>query len=243
MGKFTALLAMALILPLMTSCSSHKKEQQNSQTRAQPHIFSNLRATYKNLGAPVYIQIFKQERQLELYTRDGNDYKLLKTFPICQYSGGLGPKQTQGDNKSPEGFYSVGIGQLNPNSHYYKALNIGYPNEYDQSHGYDGKYLMIHGDCVSIGCYAMTDRGIDEIYLYVESALRNGQGLVYVNIFPFRMTDKNMALHRNSSYMYFWQQLQPGYQYFVEHHRPPFVMVNAGRYIVNSYSRQLFPGN
>lgn len=242
MGKFTALLAMALIFPLMTSCSSHKKEQ-HSNTYAKSQIFGKPRSVYKNLGSPVYIQIFKKERQLELYTREGNEYKLLKAFPICEYSGGLGPKEAQGDNKSPEGFYSVGIGQLHPNSHYYKALNIGYPNEYDQSHGYDGKYLMIHGDCVSIGCYAMTDRGIDEIYLYVESALRNGQGLVYVNIFPFRMTQQNMQLYHNSPYMYFWQQLQPGYQYFVEHHRPPFVMVNNGRYVVNSYNRQLFTGN
>ncbi len=94
----------------------------------------------------------------------GEQYQLLDSYKICNYSGGLGPKRRQGDFKSPEGFYSVQRNQLKPDSRFYKAINIGFPNAYDRAHGYDGKYLMIHGACVSVGCYAMTDSGIDEIF-------------------------------------------------------------------------------
>ncbi len=118
------------------------------------------------MGSPVYIQIFKEERTLDLYVKMGEKYQLLDSYKICNYSGGLGPKQRQGDFKSPEGFYNVQRNQLKPDSRFYKAINIGFPNAYDRAHGYEGKYLMIHGACVSVGCYAMTDSGIDEIFQF-----------------------------------------------------------------------------
>ncbi|WP_338561429.1 peptidoglycan meso-diaminopimelic acid protein amidase [Erwinia sp. E_sp_B04_7] len=186
------------------------------------------------LGTPVYIQIFKEERTLELYGKIGNDYRLLDSYRICNFSGGLGPKRRQGDFKSPEGFYSVGLSQLKPDSRFYRAINVGFPNEYDRQQGYEGKYLMIHGSCVSIGCYAMTDTYIEEIYHYVEAALRNGQSRVEVSIYPFRMTDSNLQRHRNSVYYSFWQQLQPGYAQFVQNRLPPSVIVNDGHYVLNN---------
>lgn len=138
------------------------------------------------MGSPVYIQIFKEERTLDLYVKMGEQYQLLDSYKICNYSGGLGPKRRQGDFKSPEGFYSVQRNQLKPDSRFYKAINIGFPNAYDRAHGYDGKYLMIHGACVSVGCYAMTDSGIDEIFQFVTAALVFGQPSVQVSIYPFR---------------------------------------------------------
>ncbi|WJV53036.1 peptidoglycan meso-diaminopimelic acid protein amidase [Pectobacteriaceae bacterium CE90] len=185
------------------------------------------------LGSPVYIQIFKEERVLELYAKEGNEYHLIQSYPICKYSGGLGPKRIEGDLKSPEGFYQIDLHQLNPDSHYYRAINVGFPNEYDRAQGYSGRYLMIHGECVSIGCYAMTNKYIDEIYTYVEQALRNGQEKVDLNIYPFRMTEQNMRRHRDSAYISFWRQLQPGYAYFTQHHQPPAVTVFNGHYVIN----------
>lgn len=143
----------------------------------------------------------------------GEQYQLLDSYKICNYSGGLGPKRRQGDFKSPEGFYSVQRNQLKPDSRFYKAINIGFPNAYDRAHGYDGKYLMIHGACVSVGCYAMTDSGIDEIFQFVTAALVFGQPSVQVSIYPFRMTDANMQRHKYSYYKDFWAQLKPGYDY------------------------------
>lgn len=185
------------------------------------------------MGSPVYIQIFKEERTLELYVKMGEQYQLMDSYKICNYSGGLGPKQRQGDFKSPEGFYTVQRSQLKPDSRFYKAINIGFPNAYDRSHGYEGKYLMIHGACVSVGCYAMTDNGIDEIFQFVTGALVFGQQGVQVSIYPFRMTDANMARHKNSYYADFWKQLKPGYDYFNTLHQPPVVSVVDGRYVVS----------
>ncbi|KOC89592.1 peptidoglycan meso-diaminopimelic acid protein amidase [Winslowiella iniecta] len=185
------------------------------------------------IGTPVYLQIFKEERTLELYGKIGNEYRLLDSYRICNFSGGLGPKQRQGDFKSPEGFYTVTQRQLKPDSRFYRAINIGFPNEYDRQQGYDGKYLMIHGDCVSVGCYAMTNAYMDEIFTYVNAALRNGQSEISVSIYPFRMTESNMQRHRNSYFAAFWKQLQPGYAWFVEHRQPPNVSVNSGKYVLN----------
>ncbi|MBJ7223798.1 MULTISPECIES: peptidoglycan meso-diaminopimelic acid protein amidase [unclassified Brenneria] len=185
------------------------------------------------LGSPIYIQIFKEESVLELYAKLGNEYRLLEQYPICKYSGGLGPKRIEGDLKSPEGFYQVDLSQLKPDSQYYRAINIGFPNEYDKSQGYSGRYLMIHGECVSVGCYAMTNNYMDEIYRYAEQALRNGQVKIDLAIYPFRMTEQNMQRHRNSRYYSFWRQLQPGYAHFNQHNQPPAITVFNGQYVVN----------
>jgi len=185
------------------------------------------------MGSPVYIQIFKEERTLDLFVKMGETYQLLDSYKICNYSGGLGPKQRQGDFKSPEGFYTVQRNQLKPDSRFYKAINIGFPNAYDRARGYDGQYLMIHGACVSIGCYAMTDGGIDEIFQFVTGALVFGQAGVQVSIYPFRMTDANRQRHKFSAYSEFWKQLNPGYDYFEQTRKPPTVSVADGRYIVS----------
>ncbi|CDK14452.1 putative protein yafK precursor [Erwinia amylovora LA635] len=231
MGKIALLFAM-IFLPAVVFASVNE-----TITPLAP-VSKELRKQL--IGIPVYLQIFKEERTLELYGKIGNEYRLLNSFPICKFSGGLGPKRVQGDFKSPEGFYSVSLSQLKPDSRYYRAINVGFPNEYDRQQGYQGKYLMIHGNCVSIGCYAMTDAYMDEIYRYVEAALRNGQPRIEVSIYPFRMTASNMQRHRYSTYINFWKQLQPGYAQFEQTKQPPAVAVSAGKYVL---SRQLINGS
>ncbi|MFD1801430.1 peptidoglycan meso-diaminopimelic acid protein amidase [Mixta tenebrionis] len=225
MGKIALLFAM-ILLPALSMASTPEP--------AQPLAPVSKELKKQLLGTPVYIQIFKEERTLELYGKIGNEYRLLDSYRICNFSGGLGPKRRQGDFKSPEGFYSVKLSQLKPDSRFYRAINIGFPNQYDRERGYDGKYLMIHGACVSIGCYAMTNAYMDEIFSYVDAALRNGQPEVAVSIYPFRMTKSNLYNHRNSYYASFWQELQPGYAYFVEHRQPPTMVVNNGKYVLNA---------
>lgn len=191
--------------------------------------------TINSRDTAVFIQIFKQEGILELYHKTPTGkFKLSKTYPICKFSGGLGPKKIEGDLKSPEGFYQITSSQLNPNSRYYRSINLGFPNEYDKAQGYHGNYLMIHGDCVSVGCYAMTNNYMSEIYQTVETALMDGQEKVDVSIYPFRMTDENMKRYRTSSHYYFWQQLKPAYDYFNDVGVPAQISVNSGRYAVNS---------
>lgn len=218
------LIAAMLLMPFLSSASVLNTPV--AQTIKSKEIRQQL------MGSPVYIQIFKEERILELWVKMGAQYSLLNSYDICNFSGGLGPKRREGDFKSPEGFYNVERRQLKPDSRYYKAMNLGFPNEYDKFHGYEGKYLMIHGACVSVGCYAMTDSGIDEIFQFVTAALVFGQPQVQIGIFPFRMTDTNMARHKYSNYLKFWEELKPGYDYFAAHHQPPAVTIESGRYIV-----------
>ncbi|MEA9390714.1 peptidoglycan meso-diaminopimelic acid protein amidase [Acerihabitans sp. TG2] len=222
MGKIAQLFAMLFCIAAMTSVS---------YASGQPQLSKELKAQL--IGSPVFIQIFKEERTLELYAKVGNEYRLLDSYRICDFSGGLGPKRREGDFKSPEGFYSITHRNLNPNSHYYRAINIGFPNDYDRYQGYSGAMLMIHGDCRSIGCYAMTNSYIADIYRYVDAALLNGQAEVKINIFPFRMTEANLQRHRLSNYYSFWRSLEPGYAFFARYHQPPAVAVVNGQYAVS----------
>lgn len=185
-------------------------------------------------GAPIFIRIFKEESELEVWkARDDGRFYHFKTYPICNWSGKVGPKREQGDRQAPEGFYRVSQNQMNPNSNYHLAFNIGYPNAYDRSLQRTGQYLMVHGDCKSAGCYAMTDALIEEIYALAREALRGGQESFDVHAFPFRMTNANMARHNGDPNFGFWRTLKQGYDFFELYRIPPTVAVCERRYVVN----------
>lgn len=182
------------------------------------------------LGAPIFMRILKAEEVLEMWVKKGDEFKLFKSYPVCYYSGGLGSKKKQGDQKSPEGFYYVKPSQLNPNSLFHLSFNIGYPNAYDRAQQYTGSAIMVHGNCVSVGCYAMTNELIDEIYTMSHHAFRGDQDFFRIHIFPFHMTDENMSEHENSEWYSFWKNLQEGYLIFEKHKNPPNVLVKNKRY-------------
>lgn len=181
-------------------------------------------------GDPVFLRLFKEERLMEIWLKRGDRFALFETVPICSFSGGLGPKLREGDRQSPEGFYEIGRAQLNPASAYHLAFNLGYPNAYDRSYGRTGGLLMVHGNCASIGCYAMTDIGIDDIYTLVAAALAKGQRSVAVHIYPFRMSDAALAAHGGSQWSDFWTNLKEGSDAFEAARTPPAVFVCGGRY-------------
>ena len=165
--------------------------------------------------------------------RDGQ-YALLKTYPICRWSGDLGPKKKQGDRQAPEGFYTITPGQMNPASNYYLAFNTGFPNAYDRAWGYTGSELMVHGDCSSRGCYAMTDVQIQEIYALARESFFGGQKAFQLQAYPFRMTALNMAKHRSNENFAFWKMLKDGYDNFEASHQEPKVAVCEKRYIFDA---------
>jgi murein L,D-transpeptidase YafK len=182
-------------------------------------------------SAPILIRIFKQESELEIWKQDRTGrFALLKTYPMCRWSGRLGPKTRMGDRQAPEGFYHVGMGMLNPNSEYYLSFNLGYPNRLESALGYTGEALMVHGACSSSGCYAMTDEGVAEIYAVVRDALKGGQQSFQVQAFPFRMTTGNMARYRSDPNYAFWSDLKRGYDMFEVSRRQPAVGYCEGRY-------------
>lgn len=183
------------------------------------------------MGDPAHVRIFKQERKLELWLqRDGGRYALFRSYAICNFSGGLGPKLKEGDRQSPEGFYRIAKAQLNPNSRHHLAFNLGFPNAYDRQLDRTGSALMVHGGCTSIGCYAMTDESIDEIYAIVEAALGNGQREVDVAIFPFAMTDAALTARADDGWSSFWQNLKQGFDIFERDAAPPKVAACNGQY-------------
>jgi murein L,D-transpeptidase YafK len=165
--------------------------------------------------------------------RDGR-FALLKTYPICRWSGELGPKIKEGDRQAPEGFYTITPGQMNPLSNYYLAFNMGYPNAFDRAHGRTGSQLMVHGDCSSRGCYAMTDEQIGEIYALAREAFFGGQRAFQVQAYPFRMTPVNMARHRANPNIRFWRMLKVGYDHFEVTRLEPKVDVCEKKYVFDA---------
>lgn len=186
-------------------------------------------------SSPVLIRIFKQESELEVWKKDKTgQYALLKTYPMCRWSGKLGPKTRSGDRQAPEGFYHVSAGMLNPNSQFYLSFNLGYPNRLESALGYTGDALMVHGACSSSGCYAMTDQGVSEIYAVAYNALKGGQQHFQVQAYPFRMTAANMAAHSTDPNYGFWKNLKQGYDIFEVTKRQPKVNSCGRRYVFDA---------
>src|SRR6478735_4558851 len=196
---------------------------------------------------PILIRSFKKEAEMEVWKRGSNGrYALLKTYPICRWSGELGPKVKEGDRQAPEGFYTITPAQMNPNSQFYLSFNMGYPNAYDKAWGRTGAHLMVHGDCSSRGCYAMTDDQIGEIYALARESFFGGQRAFQVQAYPFRMTAANFAKHRNNPNIPFWRMLKEGNDHFEITHQEPVVEVCEKRYVFDPQAPQNatpVPGN
>jgi murein L,D-transpeptidase YafK len=207
---------------------------QRSRTaigRVAPSLVRDLQSTGLSYGNPVFLRIFKEERELELWIAKGSTYKLFRTYPVVAMSGKLGPKLREGDRQAPEGFYFVSPSRMNPNSRFHLSFNLGYPNQYDRAMGRTGSALMVHGNEVSIGCFAMTDPKIDEIYALTDVALRNGQKFFRVHVFPFRMTERRMNEARSDQWYSFWKNLQEGYDFFGKTGIPPNVLVKDRKFV------------
>lgn len=183
-------------------------------------------------GAPMLMRIFKETSELEIWLEKGDRFVLFATYPICHWSGTVGPKLREGDKQTPEGFYTVANRQLHHIGRWPRAIDIGFPNAFDKAHNRDGSYILMHGGCSSVGCFAMTNPVIGEVYGLAKAAIRGGQRHIPVHVFPFRMTDAALAARASSPWHDFWGSLQEGYKSFERTGRPPRVSVCEGRYRV-----------
>ena len=198
-------------------------------------LIQEIQAKEMDPQSPILVRLFKQEAELEVWKQDKTGrFALLRTYPICRWSGDLGPKIKEGDRQAPEGFYNITPAQMNPESAYYLSFNMGYPNAFDRSLGRTGSQLMVHGDCSSRGCYAMTDEQISEIYALGRESFFGGQRSFQVQAYPFRMTAQNMAKHRSNPNMPFWKMLKQGNDHFEVTHLEPKVDVCEQRYVFNA---------
>ena len=228
---FKPLMAAAGIM-LLASCAGEEPKHLQPLSYAMQ---ADLKLSGLKAESPIMLRIFKADSELEVWKRGSTGrYVLLKTYPICKWSGDLGPKTKEGDRQAPEGFYTVRPAQMNPLSKYYLSFNIGYPNRYDQAFGRTGAHLMVHGDCSSAGCYSMTDKIIADIYALAREAFDGGQPEFQIEAFPFRLTDEELEARKESKWYPFWQNLKEGYDAFERDRVPPTVTVCGKKYVFNA---------
>ena len=233
--KLAALLSLVALSGLLAACNEFITPDQKANQPLSSELVQKIKDIDSTIGAPMMMRIIKQESVMEVWKQtNSGKYALLTTFKICAYSGGFGPKVIEGDRQAPEGFYDITPALMNPNSNYYLAFNTGFPNKFDKAYGRTGANLMVHGDCSSSGCYAMTDKEIAQIFALVREAFKGGSRSVQLEIFPFRMTPENLARENGNPNMAFWQNIKQGYDSFELTHVPPTWDVCNRRYVFNS---------
>jgi len=222
-------LTLAIVALGLAGCSSMTVSERRDLAPIPPALLTEMQSKGMTPADPILIRIFKEESELEVWKRDRTgQYVLLKTFPLCRWSGQLGPKRREGDRQAPEGFYTVRRHQLNPNSLFYLSFDLGFPNALERAQGYTGTSLMVHGACTSSGCFAMTDSGVSEVYALAREAFAGGVESFQVQSFPFRMTPRNLARHRRNPHHAFWSNLREGNDHFLAMNRPPSLQCAAG---------------
>lgn len=224
---------------LLAGCNSEEIGTLATNAKANRPIPDKMLAEMSDKDmdpqSPMLVRLYKQEAELEVWKQNRSGrFELLKVYPICRWSGDLGPKVKEGDRQAPEGFYTISPAQMNPSSAYYLSFNTGFPNTYDRAWGRTGSELMVHGDCSSRGCYAMTDEQIAEIYSLGRESFFGGQRAFQFQAYPFRMTAKNMARHRNNPNLAFWKMLKEGSDHFEVTHLEPKVDVCEKRYVFDA---------
>ncbi|KAA0971183.1 murein L,D-transpeptidase [Aureimonas fodinaquatilis] len=230
------LLAIGVLAIWLSGCVSSVLSVDTKATQPIPAaLLAEMSQKSMSPSSPILIRIFKQESELEIWKQDRSGrYALLKTYPMCRWSGKLGPKTREGDRQAPEGFYHVTANMLNPTSQFHLSFDLGYPNRLESALGYTGDALMVHGACTSSGCYALTDDGVSEIYAVAREALKGRQQAFQVQAFPFRMTPQNMAKHRTDPNFSFWTDLKRGYDSFEVARRQPKISYCGQRYIIDT---------
>lgn len=200
--------------------------------------FAAVNVTYP--PKELLLRSFKSERVLELWAGNGKELVLVKSYAVCAPSGVLGPKREEGDLQVPEGFYSVDA--LNPWSTFHLSMHVDYPNAADRARSSKagvtrfGGAIMVHGNCVTIGCIPIEDEPIKELFLVVTDAKARGTRTP-IHIFPRRLDDASlselMASDAPEDSKALWRELADGYRAFESKRRVPRVIVDkAGRYVV-----------
>jgi murein L,D-transpeptidase YafK len=234
-----ALVLIAIFAAALTPVRCLSEDVNPLPAKATKELAPELLSLIKQKRMPKYsailMRIFKEEEELEVWKQDTSGrFQLLKTFPICRWSGDLGPKEHEGDRQTPEGFYTITPELMNPNSSFYLAINTGFPNAFDKANARDGSFLMIHGDCSSSGCYSMTDEQMGEIYSLARDSFLGGHPSFQIQAYPFRLSPANLARHRTNPHLAFWNMLKIGHDHFEATHLQPKVDVCNRRYVFDA---------
>ncbi len=236
-ARIGAFAASVLLAVFLAGCSEEPDHilASRSEQPLSPQMLALMQEKGTTPAAPMLIRTYKQEAEFEVWKmRSDGQYALLKTYPMCRWSGQLGPKRREGDRQVPEGFYWITPAQMNPNSEYYLSFNVGYPNAYDRAHGATGESIMVHGACSSAGCFSMTDEQIAEIYVVAREAFAGGQRKIQMQSLPFHMTPENFAKYRLDPNIAFWKELKTGSDNFEATRQEVAVGVCGGHYVFNA---------
>ncbi len=231
-SRFFAIGATAMLL---AGCNAESgRYPARAYAPIPPDTLSLFASKGTNRNAPVLVRAYKKESEIEVWKQAGDGrYVHVKTYPVCRWSGQLGPKKREGDRQVPEGFYSIASTQMNPNSAFWLSFNVGYPNPMERAMGRTGGDIMVHGTCSSRGCFAMTNEQIEEIYAVMREAFNGGQKTVQFQSYPFRMTAENLARFRHDPNIAFWKNLKEGNDHFEVSKQEPQVGYCGGRYVYN----------
>src|SRR5271165_6926619 len=245
-GRLAAFALLGAAGAMLAGCDDSYLD--NGPNRSEQPISSATLAEMTKIdttpSSPVLVRTYKKEAELEIWKmKSDGHYALLKTYPMCRWSGQLGPKKREGDMQVPEGFYTIAPGQMNPNSHYYLAFNVGYPNAYDRALGRTGGSVMVHGVCSSAGCFSMTDEQINDIYAIARDAFRGGQREIQLQSYPFHMTAENMAKYRLDPNIAFWKEIKKGSDYFEVAKVEPSVLVCNKHYVFGATAKGTVSAN
>jgi murein L,D-transpeptidase YafK len=237
MKRLLAFGLIALSGSFLAGCedSSLSPVTSRSLTPVSPKTVAEMEAIGSSKNAPILIRTYKKEAEFEIWKMkaDGR-YAYLKSYPMCRWSGQLGPKVREGDRQVPEGFYSISPAHMNPNSAYYLSFDVGYPNAYDRALGHTGGSIMVHGICSSAGCFSMTDAQIAEIYAIARESFAGGQRAIQMQSYPFHMTAENLTKYRLDQNIDFWKQLKEGSDNFEVTKQDVSVGVCNKHYVFNA---------
>ncbi len=226
------LFPLAIFAPLIAEAHAASKSWHPESVAAREiQLAKEFEERGLKLGSPVFLRVYKQTSEMELWVQRGPRYVLFKTYGICRWSGGLGPKFYEGDRQSPEGLYRITTSDLIVNPRWDRAMNINYPNNFDNLNGRGGSGILIHGGCGSIGCFAIQNENVEDVYGAVRAALRGGQVYVPVLALPFRFSalapEKEDTLRMNE----FWADLRRADLLFERDKLPPVAWICDGRYL------------
>ncbi|MEN9353825.1 MAG: hypothetical protein RL318_1150 [Fibrobacterota bacterium] len=200
------------------------------QERTEPRLKASFTEAGLEWGNGVHFRAYKDEAVFEVWVRKGKRYELWRRYPILARGiPGCGPKTTKGDFFVPEGFYRITASELRPNSQYHLGLGVDYPNEEDRKLGRTGAEIVIHGSDVSIGCIALGDSAIEEVWTVAIAAMNKGQASIPVHIFPFRMDAAAMRSHEGHFAIGYWKRLEPAYRQFEQDRSSPEMLALVKR--------------
>ena len=218
------------VSPFERTPKEREEHAAATRTRVVQKLFADAGVAYP--PAELLFRTFKKDKELEVWaaSEKGGAMRHVTTYEVCRMSGNVGPKRAEGDMQVPEGFYTIQY--YWSISNYHLEMKVGYPNVSDQVLGsrQPGGAIMIHGSCASVGCIAMGDERVEELWVMAR-AFHSTNRRVNVHIFPARDMKALLEDAAHDRHRAFWSNIKEGLDRFEATRRLPAISVDwRGRY-------------